>query len=61
MLKYKTGQTWFSHLLWHLARKRSRFILTTSRPRLARGRSDVNHVPHHPQTSCFVTVWSWNL
>jgi len=32
MLRYKTGRTWFSHLLRHPARKRSGSILTTLEP-----------------------------
>jgi len=32
MLRYKTGRTWFSCLVWHPARKWSRSILTTPEP-----------------------------
>jgi len=41
MLKYKTDRTWFSHLVWHPAKKWSRSILTTSEP--ARGWSSQVH------------------
>jgi len=42
MVRYKTEIAWFSSLVWHPARKRSRSILTTTEP--ARGWIFSNHL-----------------
>jgi len=42
MLRERTDQAWFSRLLQHLARKRSRSILPTSEPTWNESHKDAN-------------------